>query len=230
MAVLQSVLSFAIVEGLTEFNTAASVKKPRYVRARQPRVFSPVDVEHLRCLVATPLDRTLISVLAYSGARPEEALRLTWPDIGPEALHYHDSKRGHRERWTPLLDHLRRDLREWHLVCGRPHKGPVFPAHDGDHWQLDDWRNWRTRAWREIAPAGSVPRDLRGSFITLRVYEGIPLTTVAREAGTSVAMIDKHYAGVIANWDGTHIPADKQIEAARAKVAEDRKLRRRAGW
>jgi integrase len=108
MAVLQSVLSFAIVEGITEFNAAASVKKPRYVRARQPPVFSPVEVEHLRCLVATARDRALISALAYSGARPEEVLRLAWPDVGREALHYHDQKRGHRERWTPLLDHLRR--------------------------------------------------------------------------------------------------------------------------
>jgi hypothetical protein len=105
----------------------------------------------------------------------------------------------------------------------------VFPAHDGGHWQPDDWRNWRRRVWRQVAPKGSRPRDLRGSYITLRVYEGIPLTTVAKEAGTSVAMIDKHYAGVIANWDGKHIAADKQIAQARAKAAEKRKLRREPG-
>jgi hypothetical protein len=37
--------------------------------------------------------------------------------------------------------------------------------------------------------------------VTLRVYEGIPLTQIGREVGTSVRMIDVHYAGVIANWD-----------------------------
>ena len=37
------------------------------------------------------------------------------------------------------------------------------------------------------------------------------LTTIAKQAGTSVAMIDKHYAGVIANWDGRPVPAEVQI-------------------
>ena len=29
-------------------------------------------------------------------------------------------------------------------------------------------------------------------------------------------MIEQHYAGVIANWDGNPVPADAQIRAARA--------------
>jgi hypothetical protein len=51
--------------------------------------------------------------------------------------------------------------------------------------------------------------------VTLRVYEGVPLTQIAREVGTSVRMIEQHYAGVIANWDGNRVPADQQITAAR---------------
>ena len=51
--------------------------------------------------------------------------------------------------------------------------------------------------------------------MTLRVYEGIPLTQIGREVGTSVRMIEEHYAGVIANWDGKRVPAERQIRAAR---------------
>jgi hypothetical protein len=29
-------------------------------------------------------------------------------------------------------------------------------------------------------------------------------------------MIEKHYAGVIENWDGVQVPAEQQIHAARA--------------
>jgi hypothetical protein len=36
MAIVQSVLSFAVREELVEYNTAATVGKPRYVRARDP--------------------------------------------------------------------------------------------------------------------------------------------------------------------------------------------------
>jgi hypothetical protein len=49
------------------------------------------------------------------------------------------------------------------------------------------------------APEGSRPRDLRSSFITLQVYAGVPLTTIGKQCGTSVLMIEKHYAGVIEN-------------------------------
>jgi hypothetical protein len=60
------------------------------------------------------------------------------------------------------------------------------------------------------------PRDLRSSYVTLRLYEGVPLTTIAREVGTSVLMIEQHYDGVIENWDGQRVPADQQIRAARS--------------
>jgi hypothetical protein len=80
---------------------------------------------------------------------------------------------------------------------------PVLPAHDGGFWGEDDWRNWRRRVWHGepertltrgrttpgrpgCAPSGTRPRDLRSSFVTLRVYEGVPLTQIAREVGTSV--------------------------------------------
>jgi hypothetical protein len=51
----------------------------------------------------------------------------------------------------------------------------------------------------------------------LRVCEGVPLTTISREVGTSVQMIEQHYAGVIENWDGQRIPAEAQIRTARER-------------
>jgi hypothetical protein len=51
--------------------------------------------------------------------------------------------------------------------------------------------------------------------VTLRIYEGIPLTQIGRPVGTSVRMIELHYAGVIANWDGKQVPAERSIRAAR---------------
>jgi hypothetical protein len=173
-------------------------------------------------------------VLAYSGPRPEEVVcRLSWGDVGEQSIRYVDTKR-HRTRFTPLLAPLGQDLCEWFLASGRPASTrPVFPAHDGTFWSQDDWRNWRKRIWlgeperqrsdrrhptpprQGCAPAGTRPRDLRSSYITLRVYEGIPLTQIGREVGTSVRMIEEHYAGVIANWDGKRVPAERQIRAAR---------------
>jgi len=188
--------------------------------------------EEIRDKLTSPRDRTLVSLLAYSGPRPEEVVcRLAWEDIGERAIRYRDTKR-HRVRFTPLLAPLAEDLREWFLASGRPEaKQPVIPAHDGGFWTDDDWRNWRSRIWRGeerpanrrnvptypgAAPDGTRPRDLRSSFITVQVYAGVPLTTISKQCGTSITMIEQHYAGVIENWDGKQVPADEQIRAARA--------------
>jgi integrase len=214
MAIVQSILSFAVVEERVEFNAAAAVRKPRYEREREPYIFPPAEVEQIRARLS-PLGAALVSLLAYGGPRPEEALRLRWREVGTEAIHF-DGNKTHRPRWTPLLAALASDLREWRLASGRPGpSAPVIPAHDGEPWQADDWRNWRRRVWRQVAPVASRPRDLRSSYITTQIYAGRPLTEIARYAGTSVAMIDRHYAGVIANWDGNPVPADTQIQLAR---------------
>jgi hypothetical protein len=60
--------------------------------------------------------------------------------------------------------------------------------------------------------------------VTLRVYEGVPLTQIAKEVGTSVRMIEQHYAGVVENWDGEWLPAEDQIRAARSAVDPQRTL------
>jgi integrase len=241
MAILQSILSFAVAEELIEFNPAASVRKPRYERAREPHIFLPREVEEIRAKLESLRDRTLVSVLAYSGPRPEEAVcRLTWEDIGERAIRYRDTKR-HRVRFTPLLAPLAEDLREWFLASGRPSpRTPVFPAHDGGFWSDDDWRNWRSRIWHGekrprnrrneptypgVAPAGTRPRDLRSSFITIQIYAGVPLTTIAKQCGTSVTMIEKHYAGVLENWDGVQVSAEQQIRKARPDIGRSADVR-----
>ena len=67
-----------------------------------------------------------------------------------------------------------------------------------------------------VAPADTRPRDLRSSFITIQVYAGVPLTTIVKQCGTSVTMIEQHYAGVIENRDGIPVSAEQQIRAARS--------------
>ena len=88
-------------------------------RAREPDIFLPPGVEAIRAQL-DPRDRTLVSVLAYSGPRPEEVVcRLAWSDVGEHAIRYQDTKR-HRVRHTPPLKPLANDLREWSLASGWP--------------------------------------------------------------------------------------------------------------
>jgi site-specific recombinase XerD len=77
-----------------------------------------------------------------------------------------------------------------------------LPTHDGDEWKLHDWQNWRRRVYQPAAKKAGVTGDLRvyrlrGSFVSLLLWEGRSLTFVADQAGHSVATIAQHYAGVL---------------------------------
>ncbi len=45
------------------------------------------------------------------------------------------------------------------------------------------------------------PYDLRGSFVLLPASEGMALLQVARQAGYSVAVCDRHEAGIVDDVD-----------------------------
>jgi hypothetical protein len=121
MSIVQSILSFAVTEELVEYNPGAAVKKPRYTRAREPHIFMPTDVEAIRATLGAR-DRALVSVLAYSGARPEEVVcRLTWHDIGDRAIRFVDTSAARCA--SPLCSH------RWRRTCAnvfsRPDDLPV---------------------------------------------------------------------------------------------------------
>src|SRR4051794_15847223 len=99
------------------------------------------------------------------------------------------------------------------------------------------WDNWRTDVFRPAALAAGLPadaqrritrraktkliqttsvrpRDLRGSFATLLVDDGRPVTEVPDQLGHSAAQCPKDYAGVFAEYDD-RVSADDAIRRAR---------------
>ena len=100
-----------------------------------------------------------------------------------------------RPRIVKLLAPLAQDLAEWRLASGRPEPAAlIFPTHDGDGWKLCDWQNWRRRVYQPAAKKAGVTGDLRGyrlrgSFVSLLLWDGRSLTFVADQAGHSVATL-----------------------------------------
>ena len=108
-------------------------------------------------------DATLLSVLAYAGLRPQEALALEWRHVRERTLLVERAlsdgqlkalkNRRSRGRST-LLAPLREDLAAWRArQAGRRRRAPVFPSPSGDFWRDDDWRNWRKRIYKPVAEA-----------------------------------------------------------------------------
>ena len=112
---------------------------------RAVRPPAPVTVEQIRAWLQEhggPRDAVLVSVLAYAGLRPQEALALRWRNVRErtllvEAAVAHGTLKGQKTgrppRTVKLLAPLRQDLAEWRLASGRPDgEAFVFPAADGE--------------------------------------------------------------------------------------------------
>jgi len=111
------------------------------------------------------------------------------------------------------------------MACGRPQDDElVIPRPSGGQWTREDWANWRRRVWRPAAIEAGVSGDLRpyrlrGSFVSLLLWEGHSLTYVAEQAGHSIATLARHYAGTLKELETEpRIPAAEAIRQARGEV------------
>jgi integrase len=234
LTLLQGILQRAVVWGRIPANPVAPIRKPTQRRTRTVRPIPPATVEKIRRkLIAggRVRDATLVSVLAYAGLRPGEALALRWGDVGKRTIlveraaalgNVKETKTG-QTRSVRLLAPLAGDLREWRIKCGRPEDDAlVFPTSDGRVWTEEHWRNWRQRIFAPAAIAAGLdqfrPYDLRHSFVSLLFAEGRTVIEVARQAGHSPTMALATYGHVIEELEDTaREPAEDVIRKARAR-------------
>ena len=257
MMLLQGILRRAVVRGLIASNPVQAVSKPKQPPGQAPQPLAPEIVERIRAHMLTAWssprrgagrsadqlawwptrNATIVSMLAYGGLRPVEDRGSCWDEVHDRTLHVVASKTG-RARDIDLLAPLAQDIAQWRLLCGRPSgKSLIFPTVDGDEWKRHDWQNWRRRVYRPAAIAAGVTADLRpyrlrGSFVSLLLWEGRSLTYVAEQAGHSVATLAKHYAGVLRELEHEpRLPAAEAIRGARERLRVATELRQadRAG-
>jgi integrase len=213
LILLQGMLERAVEWQRITTNPAKAVKKPKQARKQAIRPLAPTTIEHMRRHLLTKKrlrDATLISVLAYAGLRPGEALALTWNHIQDHTIlveraiafgEVKDTKTGQR-RTVLLLAPLAHDLAEWRLASGRPAGNTlVFPGRNGEPWTDDAWRSWRRKVFQPAATAAGAPEatpyHLRHSYISLLIAEGMSVVEVARQAGHSPTITLTTYAHII---------------------------------
>jgi integrase len=237
MVMLQSMLRAAVEWERVASNPVRATRKPSVKRTRDVRPLPPFAVEQLRAWLTEhrgDRDATLVSVLAYAGVRPQEALALRWRSIGERTLLAEEAvaqgklkgqKTNRPPRTVRLLGPLRQDLAEWWIAAGRPEDAAfVFPAAGGGPWPLHDWQNWRRRTFTPAAEAvgldGAVPYDLRHSFASLLVHEGeSSVVDIASYLGHAPSQTLDTYSHVIEGLRGAEkLPADEQILRARREI------------
>jgi site-specific recombinase XerD len=75
---------------------------------------------------------------------------------------------------------------------------PLIAYDDGSHWHKERWKQPIKKAAKAAElPVGVCAYTLRHSVITDMLVGGMDSLTVARIAGTSLAMIEKHYGHLL---------------------------------
>jgi integrase len=228
---LQGIFERAIAWGRLKTNPLKYVKKPTVRRKIQIRGLSPSEVEALRAALKTLFDKTFVSIAAYAGLRPGEALALTWGDIGAMAIavdkalslgEEKETKTG-KVRSVPMLRPLAHDLNEWRIASGNPADNQlVFPAHNDHHWQEHTYKNWRRRTFKPAAAAAGHGNirfyDLRHALASLLFAEGRNPAEIAQQLDNTIETLLSTYVHVIENLRGQpQQKAEDVIPKARRK-------------
>jgi integrase len=186
---LGSILQRAVEAERIPSNPARLVRRARPPRRREVRPLAPAAIERMRA-AAEVRDAALISVLAYAGLRPGEALALRWGDIREQtilveralSLGETEDTKTTLHRTVRLLAPLRSDLAVWRLASGRPGDDAlVFPSYRDRPWTEAVYQSWRRRSFDRSRKAAGVeratPYTLRHSFASLLLHRAAASST-----------------------------------------------------
>ncbi len=239
---LSGIFSYAVEEEILAANPVRQLRARRSKRSRRTqkrkravRPPGPSTIEVIRASMLAKdrvVGATLVSLLAYAGPRPGEALALRWTDILEQTILIEDGsddgqpkalKNGIPFRSVELVAPLREDLEllRSHLGVGKDSETPVIPNAEGAQWDDEQYKRWRARHYVPAASAAGLerprPYDLRHAFVSLRILEGrLSLDEIARQAGHTVETALRNYRHVVDEYRGRRMPSmEDAIRAAR---------------
>jgi integrase len=223
LTLLGAILQRAFEAKRISSNPQRLVRKTAPSPTPEVRPLAPLTVEAIRALLR-PRDAMVVSILAYSGMRPQELRILSWSHVLERTLVVHAPKTRRynpHPRSTRLLAPLAQDLREWRLLSGRPDDAaPVIPAHAGGVWTEPGYEQWINHVWAPALKKARIPYQrpyhLLHSFASLLLHEGRSVVYIARQLGQSTAVCMRTYGHVIEELDNApRIAAEEAILAAR---------------
>ena len=236
---LRQMLGRAAAWGWIPSNPVLLARRPR--RTTRPKRVSPPSIAQVEAIRAG-LDTegaTLVSILAYAGLRPGEALALTWADVADGRIEVtkavslgeiRDRTKTGRDRSVPIAPHLAADLRAWRLASGVPaHDVLLFPRRSGLPWDENRYKRFLRGEYRRAATAAGIegsPRlySLRHAFCSMQIAAGRSVVEIAKWAGHRPTMTLSTYAHVLEEWEGKGmIDLDAEVRNARGESAPARR-------
>ena len=239
LKLFRQILGHAVLIQRIPFNPADVFGKrgqlPSQRRQTPMRPLWPDDTEAVRASILarkTPnslRDATLVSVMAYAGLRPQEALALAWEHIGTNTIKVErantngvlDVTKTGRHRTVPkLIAPLMADLAEWRKAS--PDSSPkalVFPSDDGSLWTEAAYKSWKKRVWRSLTDHRVY--DLRDGYACLLAREKVSTTEAAMRCGHSEAVhLDSYRTVFVDHRDDPRTAMETLVKQARKKATK----------
>ena len=205
--VLRQILNHAIACGHLATNpTRGVIRNPR---RQLIRFLSRAEVRRLRAALDAHRGRgsgrqqaEIIRLLLLTGCRKGELVRLRWSEVDGDVLRLRDSKTGPR---TVFLN-----TQAQAILARQPRNGStyVFPSPiDSSRPRSAELSLW-SKVCRQAGLESVRLHDLRHSFASHAVMQGVPLPVVARLLGHSHPRMTFRYAHV----------GDRETEAAAERI------------
>ncbi|MCL2419568.1 MAG: site-specific integrase [Conexibacteraceae bacterium] len=188
LGLLGNILQRAHEAGRIPSNPQRLVRKARKPRKAEVRPLAPTTIERIRHALG-PRDATLVSLIAYAGLRPGEALSLHWGDVRVRTLLIQHGLSDGVVKGTKTEDHrtvrllapLATDLKEWRLLQGRPADDTlVIPGKLGKPWTEDAYKSWGRQAFARalaLASGRQTEDPMSRSCPTCKATAGKPCRT-----------------------------------------------------
>ncbi len=136
--------------------------------------------------------QALVKGLTLTALRPGELAACTVKDFDKSAGTLNIRKSKTDARIVPLSTAARAFFTE--QVRTRIAGSPLLPDHFGNPWTKDAWKKpFKASVAAAKLPKETVTYSLRHAAISELLVSGMDMHTVAKIAGTSTEMIDKHY-------------------------------------
>ena len=196
--VLAQILNFAISRGVIDKNPTQGIRRNK--GQKMTRFLSHEEIKRLHAVMeqydeypgrrAHRQERDIIRLLLLTGCRKGEILNLRWSEVDGALLRLTDSKTG------PRIVYLNQQAQ---AIIGEQERGEsplVFPS----PFDCSKPRTGLQDFWYEVRKTADLEdvrlHDLRHTFASHAIMQGVPLPTVAKLLGHKKLSITMRYAHV----------------------------------
>ena len=207
--VLRQIFNHAVACGYVRANPTRDVR--RNPRPKLTRFLSRTEIDNLHAALNAHRGRgsgkqqaEIIRLLLLTGCRKGEIVRLRWSEVCGEFLHLNNSKTGPR---TVVLNAQAKAV-----LARQPRNGSAYvfsSVTDVSRSRSDELSLWR-KVRREAEIQDVRLHDLRHTFASHAVMQGVPLPVISRLLGHTQPRMTLRYAHV----------GDREIAAAAERIGD----------